>query len=578
MEKIIDTFFKNERKVIGTLVLIPFLLYLRSLWYDFSPMDDQWLILKNVAFFEKWKNIKAVFSEPTSGLYYRPLLLLSFMIDLHIGHVSPMAYHFTNLLLHITCVVLLYKFLILSGTSKKIAFSGSVVFSIHPLMLHSVAWIPGRNDLLLCVFTLAAFICLIKYLHNRKTKYLCVHLLFFICALFTKENAIMLPLVFIAIYYFESHNKFKGAALIAILWALLSISWIMLRKSIVTTPALFDKELISGTINSFNAFLVYIGKAIIPLQLSVFPTLNNSSLFPGIVALVILIVVCYRIGIHNKKNAGLGVFIFFGILLMPVWFGANSSSGEHYEHRAYTSMVGLILFVSALNFNANSKWFSYAFIGIMLFFGTLTLKRMSVYKTQLSFLDSGIASEPGYYLFYIQKGSYLYDKKEYALALPFFNKGIELRPNIAEALNLRGKCYSILGNNKEAVKDFSKAIETSEFDPGMYLNRCISYNYLNETDKAMADLMVLRKCCVSMIPAELNEAVTKKWIDNSIAKIDRQLLANSNNPTLYYYRAKLFSDKGEKSSALRDIEKACELDPNNIEYKKFLSQLNQTLH
>ncbi len=572
MERMINSFLKNEKRVVVTLILISLLFYLRTLWYDFSPMDDQWLILKNASFFGNWQNLKAIFSEPTVGLYYRPLLILTFMIDYHISHLSPLAYHFTNILLHIISVVLLYRLLILLDINQKKSFFGCVIFSIHPLMLHAVAWIPGRNDLLLCVFVLAAFIHLLKYLKTDNLLYLFLNNLFFVCALFTKENAIVLPLLFAFIYYYNTNRKLNEKILPVILWGTITFLWNILRLNIVTSDFPFNGEFLPKSIKLFEAFLLYLGKAVIPTQLSVFPTLNNSSVYPGILILVLLVLIAFRLKIQHKKNALFGLLVFFGILIIPVWYGVNSSFGEHYEQRAYTSMAGVVLFISALNINDRSKLFNYGVVSVIILYGMLSFNRMGIYKTQISFLESGIQSQPGYYLFYIQKGNYFYDRKDYGAAIPFYNKGIELRSNLPEALNARGVCYSMTGNNNEAVKDFTEAIKISKFDPDMYLNRCISYNDLNEVEKAMKDLLVLKECCVNMIPAELNENVTKKWLKLSILKIDQQLLAK-HEAVLYYYRAKLYLEMGAKDKALTDLQQACELEPKNIEYKKALKYL-----
>ena len=91
------TFYDNKNKLYLVLILVPFCLYFKSLFYDFSPMDDQWIIVKNTETLSHWKNLPILFTKSLSGLYFRPMLITSFMLDFHIGKLSPYIYHLTNL-------------------------------------------------------------------------------------------------------------------------------------------------------------------------------------------------------------------------------------------------------------------------------------------------------------------------------------------------------------------------------------------------------------------------------------------------------------------------------------------------
>lgn len=75
----------------------------------------------------------------------------------------------------------------------------------------------------------------------------------------------------------------------------------------------------------------------------------------------------------------------------------------------------------------------------------------------------------------------------------------------------RGTIYFQLKRYEEAAQDFTKAIVLStEMDYRFYLNRCVSYEKLGETKKAMQDLVFLKKCCRSVIPLGLEKAVNGK--------------------------------------------------------------------
>lgn len=51
----------------------------------------------------------------------------------------------------------------------------AAIFSVQPTLLPAVAWLPGRNDLLLGVFSLAAILSFIQFQKNKQTKTLIFH-------------------------------------------------------------------------------------------------------------------------------------------------------------------------------------------------------------------------------------------------------------------------------------------------------------------------------------------------------------------------------------------------------------------
>lgn len=591
MTKILQpTFYDNKNKLYLVLILVPFCLYFKSLFYDFSPMDDQWLILKNVGSLSKWGNLPEFFIRPIAGIYYRPFLSTSFMIDYHLGAVSPHIYHFTNLIWHLLSVLLLFKLLQQFNVTNKLAFLLALLFAIHPMTLHSVAWIPGRNDTMLTVFAISSLIFLNKYIVEKKATYLIWHFVFFVCALLTKENAILLPLFYSVIYC--KKFKFNKSHIILILtWIGLLITWYFIRTMVIDSSLSSGGNLGTSITNSALGYLLFIGKSTLPIQQSVFPTLQASSVIPGILITILFIVLYIKLGVKEKYTAWLGLFIFFGMLAIPVWYGATSSSHEHYEHRMYLSMIGLLLFVSQLNFNINSKLFNYSILLFLILFSLKTFVRMDVYKNAESYVDAGIIEAPENYFFHSKKAEYLYLSKNFSESIFYFDKALAKQPKRIQLLNNRGNVYLAMGNKEKSLADFNTAISLSDSNATSYINRCLAYDYFGEVDKAMTDLTKAKSLNKNNVPLQLETQITEKWIVantkylNPIIKTNKQLAivlnqeieANPKDPILYVNRAKLFIDNRLGNEALADLKKACELDPTNIEFKRYYTELNSSL-
>ncbi|MCD6018884.1 MAG: hypothetical protein K0S53_2005 [Bacteroidetes bacterium] len=572
-----SSLFQNKTRVYAILVLIPFCLYFKSLFFDFSPMDDQWMIMKNSDILSDWKNIKTFFTKPLSGLYYRPLFSLSIMLDFHIGKASPFIYHFSNLIYHLISVVLFFKLLLHLKVTEQTSFLLALIFSVHPAVLHAVAWIPGRNDILLAIFVLSSSLYLIKFLTGHKKIHLIFHFLFFICALLTKENAIVLPAVFLLfIYYFKQPKK--AYVLCFIVWLITLAGWYLLRSLAVKSSLSLGADVLISLKNFIMGLLLYIGKSIMPIQQSVFPTLKNSSILYGIIALAIISLAVFKIGLKNKALAVLGLAIFFSSILIPVWYGATGGSGEHYEQRIYLPLIGILLFISQLNFNQNSPLFTYSACLIMLVFSLKTFFRMNVYKSEISFIDAGLKEAPDFYFFQAVKGDKLLEQQNYVASIPYYDAAIKMQPRRHQLYSSRGYAYVELGKKTESIADFTKAIEIEKNIPDLYLNRCLTYKKFGGYEEATKDLAYLKKNSPQTIPEGLEKDLFDQLYNSLQEKINNQIVSYPNNALLYVRRAKLLLSVNKPSEALQDLKHACEIEPNNSVYKTYYEQLSSRMN
>jgi len=184
--KNIMTDYKNysNKKIIFFLIYISiffftFFLYHKTLSYDISGIDDDTFItmnFSNISIADIFTN--TIFLNDVSS-YFRPILSLSVMFDNLISNSSPYAFHTTNVILHIIASILLFFFLKRYYFDFLISFLAALVFAAHPINIFSVAWIPGRNDLLLFIFLLSSVIFLLEYLKTQK-KYLLLILIIYL--------------------------------------------------------------------------------------------------------------------------------------------------------------------------------------------------------------------------------------------------------------------------------------------------------------------------------------------------------------------------------------------------------------
>lgn len=569
-------FPRNKALIYLLFILVSLCLFFKSLFFSFSPLDEQWLILDNINELCSWKNLSTLFKKPIVGLYYRPLLNVSLMFDYHIGKLDPFFYHLTNLVLHSVSVVLFYVFLDIINVDKKKAFLSTLLFCVHPIVLHAVAWIPGRNDLLLTVFMLGAMICLIKFLLLNQKRFFIGHLLFFVCALFTKENACFFFIIFLVIFYNFSTSKHLLFRLIAS-WLLVIVIWFILRDNAIKSPHLLKLDSLNGVKNFLFGYILFIGKTIIPVQQSVFPTLKNSSLIPGLLVSFFLTIAYFKIDLVNKGNVHLGLIVFFITSFVPLLFASTSVYGEQYEHRIYPSLVGVLLFISQLNVNTKSIKYNYVMCFILLVFSAKTFLRMNVYKNEESFTNTGIVEAPNYYLFHLRKADALLKQKKYSDALISYNTVIKLQPNRVQAYNGRANVYLALRKKNEAINDCNTSIRLWPNDAAAYLNRMMVYQAFGDYDNAGKDFEFLSQNYPNIIPTDLEKALSNVFKNKYLEDLNLQIQQAPNRADLYVARAEYLLSQNLKWEALGDLKRASELEPRNRNYKLYYDQLNSML-
>ncbi len=90
--------------------------------------------------------------------YYRPLITLTFFLDMQIWGLHPLGFHLTNVLAHagVTLAVLAVARRILDGGLA--AAICALVFSLHPLHTESVSFVSGRTDVIATLFFLLALL------------------------------------------------------------------------------------------------------------------------------------------------------------------------------------------------------------------------------------------------------------------------------------------------------------------------------------------------------------------------------------------------------------------------------------
>jgi tetratricopeptide (TPR) repeat protein len=469
---------------IAILCLVIIGLYSSITEHNYVDLDDTTVVVNNYPFLKNFSNAPQAFKQgvfqeygkiDTLKTYYRPMMTISFMVDAHLSpatdtnNISPKPFFRGNIFYHIIACILLLLLLEALGISPTVSFLLTLLFAVHPLLTQAVAWIPGRNDPLVTIFVLSSLLTLLKYLDTRKVGNLILNFFFFMLALFTKENAIMLVgITFLYIYLVKGNTKLKDLIPFGIGYTLIAVCWFILRHKAIASsgPDIGLGEALKNILNNSPMFFQYIGKAVIPVNLSVMSTVQDTSYIQGIVAILLI-----GAGIYFSKQRNIRLivfgFIWFFLFLTPSFI--TNFSGL--EHRAYLPVIGFMIMASEFDMVKKMEFkFSplnsgmVAMLAIVVIFIGITYSRLPIFKNCFAFDESAMKTSPKNVLPCLYLAKHDEETQNYNGAIEAYTEALRRDSNTPMIHNNIGGEYIAMNKYPEAEAELKKEVVLHPID------------------------------------------------------------------------------------------------------------------
>ena len=148
---------------------------------------------------------------------WRPLPLTVYAALRSVFGTSAAAFHLASVLLHAAVAVLLFLWLVEMRLPRPAAFVASALYAVHPFLTSAVAYVAGMADPLAAFFSLAALLFWREAFQSfeasphssRWQKRLLAGSLAWLCALFCKEWALVVPLLAVTAFAGDGRKKFR---------------------------------------------------------------------------------------------------------------------------------------------------------------------------------------------------------------------------------------------------------------------------------------------------------------------------------------------------------------------------------
>ena len=496
------------------------------------------------------------------GLYYKPLMSVSFSALYTIFGPNPFFFHLFQITLHIANTILV--FLLFKHFFKRLAFFPALIFLVHPINSEAVVYSAALQDTLFFFFGIfALYFTVNKNLRSLKNTGILALLL--LLSLLSKETGVVF--IFITAFYVLLFKKkelvFSVAAFLAAagLYSLLrfALAGIFFNKhglSPITIMTLQERLLSIPKIIYFYLKTTFFPNELAISQHWVVNSINfNEFYFPlAVISLTGLTLISILIFLWLKKADNFLSYLFF-LAIFVVGLGVHLQivplDMTVADRWFYMPMVGLlgIVGVTASKLSVkNYKIKSILTMAVLLIIGGLavrTIVRNTNWKDGLTLYSHDIQIARGNFDLENNFGVELYRAGRFDEAEEHFLKSTELAPHWWTNWNNSGAIMERKGKYEKAKEFYQKAIDNG----GYYLS------YEN-----FATILLYR---------ENNPGEAKKFAEESLQKLPF-------NTKLWLILAVSNYQLGDKEKALEAAKRAFSLSQNEQTYYVY-SRLSQNL-
>ena len=457
-----------------SICIITLFAYSPSLFVPYY-LDDFLSIPNNPVF------VDASFTSLFNVYGMRAIAYASFYLNYLISPDNTLSFHITNLAIHLINGFLIYKLYFVLCDYLKISryklFIIAVVamWLLHPLNTQAVTYIVQRLASLVTLFVLASLVTYFYWRTQQKSAWLIASIVLFVCALFTKQNAIFLPVfIFLCELCFAS-DKLKNNLTKTALFSFILFACIypfipeLLQKIDLATR---ETKAISR-LDYFNTQLyihwVYLQKFLLikPLSLTVDAHIikNESAIYFSYLCHTVILIAAWLFRFRFK-------LITFSILFYYLSHLVESSiipiTDLAFEHRTYLPNIALcFIFASLIQlvFNKIHKYEKVKTVIVVvsvLFLSILTFNRNTLWQNPEAFFKNEYEVAPKNPRNLETMGRYYAEKGDREKAIELMEKSVNLnfkhgRFTASSVTNLM-KMYAEAGNFQAAVISGQKAL------------------------------------------------------------------------------------------------------------------------
>jgi tetratricopeptide (TPR) repeat protein len=571
------------------LILATLVAYVSVLECDFVNLDDPKYVTANAhvraglsAGSVRWALVS------TDASLWHPVTWLSHMMDVELYGLNPAGHHFTNLILHLANVVLL--FLVLDRVTGAVWPSAMVagLFGLHPLRVESVAWVAERKDLLSVFFALLTVWAYARYVERPGVARFVVVGLCLALALMSKPMLVTLPFVLLLLDYWPLRRlglpperdgaARRAAALLAEKAPLLALSAAASAIAVlavgghVTVGHLEPFPAGTRVANALVSYAKYLGTTLWPSGLAAF--YPYPSAFATVEVLGATVALCGASALalataRSRPYLVVGWFWFLGTLV-PVVGLVQAGSQAMADRFTYFPHIGFLvalawgLYETARRRRSLARPLAACTVLVLGALGFCTYRQVQHWRDSKTLFTRALEVTTGNWLAYNNLGDALVKEGRLAEAAACFEESLRLLHANPDAHYNLGVVRAGQGRVAEAAVHYRAALH---FDPtsanahnnlGLVL---LAEGRAEEAARELAETLRLRADAVAHFNLGL-ALTTLRQVDRAAQHFEAAVALMPRFAEAHYHLARSLAHQGRHDDADRHHSLALQIRPD----------------
>jgi len=407
------------------------------------------------------------------------------------------------------------------------AFIAALLFVMHPVAVYGAGYLIQRTIVMATLFSLLALTAYMKGLEQDSRPWLWASVAFYFLAVLSKEHAIMLPAVMLAITIVVAGT---GKALFHRLWpiylgcVMVAIFVLSQQMALMGTayeiyaPQMLEQAAGDG-INSGGGehnhllsiltqcalFFKYLGLWLLPnpdwMSVDMRESFARGLLSPYLIAVVGFLAyggIALRLLFKRGRHGLAGLALLFPWLLFFTEFSVIRIQEPFVLYRSYLWMPGIFIALPLLTMRLKPRIAIISGVIFAVLLALVATDRLRTFSHPLLLWDDAEKlvhdkqELPGVDRIYGNRAKHLDEVKRYPDAIADYQTALKLRPNFANHYQGMGISYLNMGEATKAIEAFSKAIEIEPGNVKSYFGRGLANDGLGNKMAALADF---KKSC-----------------------------------------------------------------------------------
>lgn len=289
----------------------------------------------------------------SEGLYFDPLVYLSFWLNYIISGLNPLGYHLVDIVIHSINALLVAYLASLLTQNKVAAFFSGFIFAVSFTNADSVIWPSSRVDTLSAVFYLGSIVSYLSFQRHMRIGFYYLSILFFAISLSAKSTPIILPVVILTLEIAFYNNRGLKKVLIRLIPFILISGGYLILLFHNSQPA---TAIASSILSGFNIKGPLQGLAVLFFPESFIATWEK--LYISLSALFFILIMGLGIFYFSARSLCIALciacvmvlVIIVPLLFMPSYLYATPSDAPYRVlgsicHRIYLGMAGFSVMV-----------------------------------------------------------------------------------------------------------------------------------------------------------------------------------------------------------------------------------------